>query len=230
MPPNRPPPQRNPQRQQTGRTDRAEAAGQTVPPYRMRSPRARPAVRRHAPHSRRVPCQALSRRLAASGSPVRSLVAHPGIATTDLVSHVGGIAGALNRAMRFMVNDAEHGALPSLYAAGQGHPAGSYVGPDGIGSIKGPPGDPQALTRRVGPGDRRPAVGFHSRSRRHRRPTPHLRRLSNATRNHANLAESYYLVRSMRARRVLSPYTPVSSPRTPYHCWNLATAARTSSS
>ncbi|MGW7002962.1 SDR family NAD(P)-dependent oxidoreductase [Streptomyces sp. NPDC054933] len=43
----------------------------------------------------------LNRRLARCGSPVRSLVAHPGIATTNLVSHVGGVAGVMNRAMRF---------------------------------------------------------------------------------------------------------------------------------
>jgi NAD(P)-dependent dehydrogenase (short-subunit alcohol dehydrogenase family) len=81
----------------------------------------------------------LQRRLAASGSPVRSLLAHPGIATTNLVAHVGGIPGAVNRALRFMLNDAEHGALPTLYAASQDIPGGAYVGPDGFGGIKGHP-------------------------------------------------------------------------------------------
>lgn len=81
----------------------------------------------------------LQRRLAGSGSRVRSLVAHPGIATTNLVSHVGGFPGFMNRAMRFMVNDAERGALPTLYAASQDIPGGSYVGPDGVGGIKGYP-------------------------------------------------------------------------------------------
>ena len=81
----------------------------------------------------------LNRRLAASGSRVRSLIAHPGIATTNLVAHVGGIPGAVNRASRFMLNDADHGALPTLYAATQDIPGGSYVGPDGVGSIKGHP-------------------------------------------------------------------------------------------
>jgi NAD(P)-dependent dehydrogenase (short-subunit alcohol dehydrogenase family) len=81
----------------------------------------------------------LNRRLAASGSRVRSLIAHPGIATTNLVSHVGGFPGVMNRAMRFMVNDAEHGALPTLYAASQDIPGGCYVGPDGVGGIKGYP-------------------------------------------------------------------------------------------
>jgi hypothetical protein len=41
--------------------------------------------------------------------------------------------------MRFLTNDAEHGALPTLYAASQDIPGGSYVGPDGLGSIKGHP-------------------------------------------------------------------------------------------
>jgi len=81
----------------------------------------------------------LNRQLAASASPVRSIVAHPGIAATNLVAHVGGVPGLVNRAMRFMVNDAEHGALPILYAASQDIPGGSYVGPDGPGSIKGYP-------------------------------------------------------------------------------------------
>lgn len=81
----------------------------------------------------------LNRRLAASGSRVRSLIAHPGIATTNLVAHVGGIPGAVNRASRFMLNDADHGALPTLYAATQDIPGGSYVGPDGVGSVKGHP-------------------------------------------------------------------------------------------
>jgi NAD(P)-dependent dehydrogenase (short-subunit alcohol dehydrogenase family) len=81
----------------------------------------------------------LNRRLAAAASPVRSVVAHPGIATTNLVAHVGGVPGLVTRAARFMMNDAEHGALPILYAASQNISGGSYVGPDGLGSIKGYP-------------------------------------------------------------------------------------------
>jgi NAD(P)-dependent dehydrogenase (short-subunit alcohol dehydrogenase family) len=81
----------------------------------------------------------LNRRLAAAASPVRSIAAHPGIATTNLVGHVGGVPALVNRATRFMLNDAEHGALPILYAASQDIPGGSYVGPDGPGSIKGYP-------------------------------------------------------------------------------------------
>ncbi|MEY9844618.1 NAD(P)-dependent dehydrogenase (short-subunit alcohol dehydrogenase family) [Streptacidiphilus sp. BW17] len=81
----------------------------------------------------------LDRRLTASGSRVRSLLAHPGIAATNLTAHVGGFPGFMNRAMRFMTNDAEVGALSTLYAAVEDIPGGSYVGPSGVGGIKGYP-------------------------------------------------------------------------------------------
>jgi NAD(P)-dependent dehydrogenase (short-subunit alcohol dehydrogenase family) len=98
----------------------------------------------------------LGRRLTAAGSPVRSGLAHPGIATTNLVAHIGGFQGMVNRLMRFMVNDADTGALSTLYAATQDIPGGSYVGPDGLGAIKGYPkagrasakaADPEAASR-----------------------------------------------------------------------------------
>jgi NAD(P)-dependent dehydrogenase (short-subunit alcohol dehydrogenase family) len=78
----------------------------------------------------------LQRRLTASGSPVRSILAHPGIAPTSLAAHSS--ANVVNR-FTFLLNDAEHGALPTLYAATQDIPGNAYVGPDGIGSIKGHP-------------------------------------------------------------------------------------------
>jgi NAD(P)-dependent dehydrogenase (short-subunit alcohol dehydrogenase family) len=78
----------------------------------------------------------LQRRLTASGSPVRSVLAHPGIATTSLAAHSS--ANAVNR-LKFLLNDAEHGALPTLYAATQDVPGNAYIGPDGPGSIKGHP-------------------------------------------------------------------------------------------
>lgn len=80
----------------------------------------------------------LQRKLEAVGSPVRSIVAHPGIATTTLASHAGGISGRINN-LGPLLNDVEHGALPTLYAATQDVPGGSYVGPDGFASIKGHP-------------------------------------------------------------------------------------------
>lgn len=81
----------------------------------------------------------LQRRLVAAGSPVRSVVAHPGIARTNLVSHVGGFSGWLNGLARPLLNDAEHGALPTLYAATRDVAPNAYVGPDSPGSIKGHP-------------------------------------------------------------------------------------------
>lgn len=78
----------------------------------------------------------LQRRLAASGSPVRSVLAHPGIASTSLAAHSS--SGFVNR-FRFLVNDPERGALPILYAATQDVPGNAYVGPDGPGSIRGFP-------------------------------------------------------------------------------------------
>ncbi|MET8629903.1 SDR family NAD(P)-dependent oxidoreductase [Kitasatospora sp. NPDC004669] len=78
----------------------------------------------------------LQRRLTASGSPVRSVLAHPGIARTSLAAHSS--ANVINR-FAFLLNDPEHGALPTLYAATQDVPGNACVGPDGFGSIKGHP-------------------------------------------------------------------------------------------
>jgi NAD(P)-dependent dehydrogenase (short-subunit alcohol dehydrogenase family) len=70
------------------------------------------------------------------GGSTRSILAHPGIARTSLAAHSS--AGNVNR-LGFLLNDAEHGALPTLYAATQDIPGNSYVGPDGFGSVKGYP-------------------------------------------------------------------------------------------
>ena len=93
----------------------------------------------------------LQRRLTAAGSTVRSIAAHPGIATTSLALHAGGLTALISR-LTFLQNDAEHGALPTLYAATQDVPGGSYVGPDGIASIRGYPkiGKPSRAARNAG--------------------------------------------------------------------------------
>lgn len=79
----------------------------------------------------------LQHRLDAKGSPVRSVVAHPGIASTNLASHAA--SGKVVHALRFLFNDPATGALSILYAATQDVPGNSYVGPRGIGSLKGHP-------------------------------------------------------------------------------------------
>lgn len=78
----------------------------------------------------------LQRQLAAEGSLVRSVLAHPGIARTGLVAH--SPSGAIMR-LGPLLNDVEHGALPTLFAATQPVPGNAYVGPDGFGSVKGHP-------------------------------------------------------------------------------------------
>jgi NAD(P)-dependent dehydrogenase (short-subunit alcohol dehydrogenase family) len=78
----------------------------------------------------------LQRRLDADGSPIRSILAHPGIAPTKLAAH--SRSNIANR-LTFMINDVEHGALPILYAATQDVPGNAYVGPDGFGGFKGYP-------------------------------------------------------------------------------------------
>lgn len=83
----------------------------------------------------------LQRRLTASGSSVRALAAHPGYSATNLQSHA---ASALARVFMRVGNavfaqDDRAGALPTLYAATQDLPGASYVGPDGLGEMRGAP-------------------------------------------------------------------------------------------
>ena len=82
----------------------------------------------------------LQRRIGRSGRSVVAVTAHPGVAQTNLISHVGGIRGNLNKlALRAVTQDVEHGALPTLYAAGADMPKAGYVGPDGFLNTKGYP-------------------------------------------------------------------------------------------
>ena len=82
----------------------------------------------------------LQRRLEEAGSGVRAVSAHPGIASTNLGAHLGGFRGMVAEiAVRFVAQDAEHGALPTLYAATQDIPGNTYVGPAGLGHMRGAP-------------------------------------------------------------------------------------------
>jgi NAD(P)-dependent dehydrogenase (short-subunit alcohol dehydrogenase family) len=84
----------------------------------------------------------LERRLRAAGSTIKSLASHPGYAATNLQT---AAPPALDRiVMRFtnllVAQDADMGALPTLYAATHpGIDGGVYVGPDGIGEFRGHP-------------------------------------------------------------------------------------------
>ncbi|MER5381945.1 SDR family NAD(P)-dependent oxidoreductase [Streptomyces sp. NPDC002688] len=92
----------------------------------------------------------LQRRLTAAGSPVRSVLASPGIARTTLAAH--SRSNVINR-LTFLTNDPERGALSLLYAATQDVPGNSYVGPDGLGGFRGSP-----AVRRQGKSGRDPVT------------------------------------------------------------------------
>jgi NAD(P)-dependent dehydrogenase (short-subunit alcohol dehydrogenase family) len=67
---------------------------------------------------------------------IKVIAAHPGWARTDLIRHSSGIEKV---GLRLFGQDARMGALPTLFAATQDVPSGSYIGPDGFGEIQGHP-------------------------------------------------------------------------------------------
>jgi NAD(P)-dependent dehydrogenase (short-subunit alcohol dehydrogenase family) len=83
----------------------------------------------------------LQRRLQEAASPVRALAAHPGYAATQLQSRTENLVQ--NSLMwvgnKVIAQSDEMGALPTLYAATQDLPGGSYVGPDGFQEQRGHP-------------------------------------------------------------------------------------------
>ncbi|HEY5874921.1 MAG TPA: oxidoreductase, partial [Ilumatobacteraceae bacterium] len=83
----------------------------------------------------------LTRRLTAAGSPVRAVAAHPGYAATNLQAHTGNpISSAVMAfANRVVAQSDAQGALPTLFAATQDLPSGSYVGPGGFYETRGHP-------------------------------------------------------------------------------------------
>jgi NAD(P)-dependent dehydrogenase (short-subunit alcohol dehydrogenase family) len=83
----------------------------------------------------------LQRRLDEVGSDLRAVAAHPGYASTNLQ---GRTENLIQHTVMWFSNlviaqSEEMGALPTLYAATQDIPGGSYVGPDGIGEQRGHP-------------------------------------------------------------------------------------------
>jgi NAD(P)-dependent dehydrogenase (short-subunit alcohol dehydrogenase family) len=83
----------------------------------------------------------LQRRLAAVGSRVRALAAHPGFSRTNLQGHSGNAIAdrATLVVTKVMGQSATQGAWPTLFAAIQDLPGGSYVGPSGLGETRGLP-------------------------------------------------------------------------------------------
>ncbi len=92
----------------------------------------------------------LDRRLRAAGSPVKSLLAHPGYSATNL--QVSGPTGAMKALLRvgnkLFAQSAERGALPQLYAAtAPGVESGEFYGPDGPREARGYPTRVEAVRR-----------------------------------------------------------------------------------
>ncbi|HVA75700.1 MAG TPA: oxidoreductase [Acidimicrobiales bacterium] len=83
----------------------------------------------------------LQRRLAAAGSNVTAVAAHPGYAATNLQSHSGRRSMDFFMAIgnRLFAQDDQGGALPTLYAAVADIPGNSYVGPGGFMEQRGSP-------------------------------------------------------------------------------------------
>ena len=84
--------------------------------------------------------QELQRRLDVAGSSLRSVAAHPGYAATNLQFHTQSIQDKLmGIGNHILAQSAAMGALPTLYAATEDIPGGSYVGPDGLAEQRGHP-------------------------------------------------------------------------------------------
>ncbi|MGW8762288.1 oxidoreductase [Streptomyces sp. NPDC055815] len=85
----------------------------------------------------------LHRRLSATASPVRSVLAHPGYTATNLqMKDTSGLAklffGRIGNPL--LAQRPERGALPQLYAATDPSVAGGeFIGPDGMGELRGTP-------------------------------------------------------------------------------------------
>jgi NAD(P)-dependent dehydrogenase (short-subunit alcohol dehydrogenase family) len=83
----------------------------------------------------------LDRRLRASGSGVRAIACHPGVASTELARHLPAVARLAWPLMTLVLNSAEKGAWPALQAATDPHAqGGDYFGPQRLGEVAGPSG------------------------------------------------------------------------------------------
>ncbi|MER5275202.1 oxidoreductase [Streptomyces sp. NPDC002809] len=84
----------------------------------------------------------LHRRLTAVGSPVRSVLAHPGYTATNLQSDgpVALVRVLFGRVLTPLAQRPDRGALPQLYAATEpGAQSGEFIGPDGMAELRGAP-------------------------------------------------------------------------------------------
>jgi NAD(P)-dependent dehydrogenase (short-subunit alcohol dehydrogenase family) len=113
----------------------------------------------------------LDRRARAADAPLLSVAAHPGWAATHLQTASPPLADRVFLTMMntLVAQHAERGALPSLYAATQDIPGGSFAGPDGPRELRGSPQlvsmtaraqDPDAARRLWEESERRTGVRY----------------------------------------------------------------------
>ncbi|MGB6578088.1 MAG: oxidoreductase [Streptosporangiaceae bacterium] len=84
----------------------------------------------------------LQRRLTATRSDVRANAAHPGLVATAIYHHDGPrrpVDLVWTVVNRLLAQDAEHGALPVLYAAVADVPGNSFAGPSHLAHMRGAP-------------------------------------------------------------------------------------------
>jgi NAD(P)-dependent dehydrogenase (short-subunit alcohol dehydrogenase family) len=82
----------------------------------------------------------LQRRLDAAGSGVLAMAAHPGFVATDIYNNQGRRpSGLLAIMIRLLAQDADMGALPTLYAAVADIPGNSFAGPRHFAHMRGAP-------------------------------------------------------------------------------------------
>ncbi|MET7356978.1 oxidoreductase [Streptomyces sp. NPDC005562] len=84
----------------------------------------------------------LHQKLTAAGSPVRSLLAHPGYTSTNLQtsSPAGMVKFLFGRLLLPLAQTPAQGALPTLFAATDPSvTGGQFIGPDGMAELRGAP-------------------------------------------------------------------------------------------
>ena len=101
----------------------------------------------------------LDRRLRATGSPIASVLAHPGLTRTNLTprawEHRGRLGQVIARLGLVVTQSVERGALPQLRAATEpGVPGGRFYGPAGLWETRG-----RVAAARLGAQAADPAVG-----------------------------------------------------------------------
>ena len=70
-----------------------------------------------------------------------SVAAHPGVVRTGLFGHVEGASGLLlDIGSRIVGHTVDQGILPTLFAATQDIPGGTFIGPKGFRQLRGFPG------------------------------------------------------------------------------------------